>query len=174
MPKIDDLVNSGSAAVDIRLGTWFVTPRNTRLAVLNLVRKPEDHIDEAKLTKRHYVPFGGQFILHPRSFVLAATLEWIRLPADLAGYIHGRSSWGRRGLIIATASGIHPGFTGCLTLELTNLGEIPIEITPGMAICQLFFSTRLIQTATTVTGARLLACEDQFLEASNSTTSPNG
>jgi len=45
---------------------------------------------------------------------------------------------GRRGLIIATAAGVHPGFTGCLTLELTNVGEIPIAIKPGMTICQLF------------------------------------
>jgi dCTP deaminase len=50
----------------------------------------------------------------------------------------GKSSWGRRGLIIATAIGVHPGFKGCLTLELTNVGEIPVAIKPGMAVCQLF------------------------------------
>ena len=74
----------------------------------------------------------------PRSFVLGVTLEWIRLPKDLAGYVTAKSSWGRRGLIIATATGVHPGFTGCLTLELSNVGEIPIAIKPGMTICQLF------------------------------------
>jgi dCTP deaminase len=76
--------------------------------------------------------------LHPRNFVLGVTLEWLKMPPDLAGYIVGRSSWGRRGLIIATAAGVHPGFTGCLTLEITNLGEIPIEVRPGMAVSQLF------------------------------------
>ncbi|MCA9052009.1 MAG: dCTP deaminase, partial [Planctomycetaceae bacterium] len=81
------------------------------------------------------------FILHPRQFVLAVTLEWIRLPSNLAGYVVGRSSWGRHGLIIATATGVHPGFTGCLTLELTNVGEIPITIKPGTTICQVFLHT---------------------------------
>lgn len=93
---------------------------------------------EAQLTKQHFVPFGEPFILHPRAFVLAVTLEWIRLPSNIAGYVVGRSSWGRHGLIIATANGVHPGFTGCLTLELTNVGEIPITIKPGTTICQLF------------------------------------
>jgi dCTP deaminase len=65
-------------------------------------------------------------------------MEWMRIPSDLAGYVVGKSSWGRRGLVIATAVGIHPGFSGCLTLEITNLGEMPIKIMPGMQICQLF------------------------------------
>jgi len=65
-------------------------------------------------------------------------MEWIRLPANLAAYVIGRSSWGRHGLIIATATGVHPGFTGCLTLELSNVGEIPITIKPGTPICQIF------------------------------------
>src|SRR5260370_39654778 len=65
-------------------------------------------------------------------------MEWIRLPGDLGGYVVGKSSWGRRGLVIATAVGVHPGFSGCLTLEITNLGELPISIQPGMQICQLF------------------------------------
>ena len=60
------------------------------------------------------------------------------MPTNLAGYVIGRSSWGRRGLIIATAAGVHPGYTGCLTLELTNVGEIPMAIKPGFPICQLF------------------------------------
>src|SRR5204863_735414 len=96
---------------------------------------------EANLTKSHYVSFGSRFILHPRNFVLGVTLEWLRLPSDLAGYVVGRSSWGRRGLIIATAAGVHPGFTGCLTLELSNVGEIPIAVKPGVSICQLFLHT---------------------------------
>jgi dCTP deaminase len=137
-PDFTELAESGAAAVDLRLGTWFVISRHTRVPYLKVERSPQDRVDEARLVRSHYVPFGKEFMLHPQSFVLAATLEWVRLPSQLAGYIIGRSSWGRRGLIIATASGIHPGFTGCLTLELTNVGDVPIEITPGMAICQLF------------------------------------
>ena len=56
----------------------------------------------------------------------------------MAGYVIGKSSLGRRGLIIATATGFHPGFSGTLTLELSNVGKVPISIKPGMKICQLF------------------------------------
>jgi len=93
------------------------------------------------LVKYVYVPFGESFVLHPKSFVLGSTLEWIRLPANRGGYVTARSSWGRYGLIIATATGIHPGFSGCLTLELANVGEIPIVIKPGTTIAQLFIHT---------------------------------
>jgi len=134
MPDLAELRKSGSAAIDMRLGTWITTPRHTRVAFLSVDPSP----NEPQILRYHYVRFGTKFFLHPRNFVLAATLEWLRLPANLAGYIIGRSSWGRRGLIIATASGVHPGFVGCLTLELTNLGELPIELRPGMRICQLF------------------------------------
>jgi dCTP deaminase len=64
-------------------------------------------------------------------------LEWLRLPHDIAGQIVGKSTWGRRGLVVETASMIHPGFSGCLTLELTNLGEIPVVLRPGMAVAQV-------------------------------------
>jgi dCTP deaminase len=77
-------------------------------------------------------------VLHPGKFVLGITLEWLRLPGDLAGYVTGKSSLGRRGLIIETAAGVQPGFAGCLTLELANVGEIPVKLVPGMKICQLF------------------------------------
>ena len=94
-----------------------------------------------EVRKKYFVPFGEQFILHPGRFVLGSTLEWIRLPASVAGYITGKSSLGRRGLIIETAAGIHPGFSGCLALELANVGEVPVAIEPGMPICQIFLHT---------------------------------
>jgi dCTP deaminase len=99
---------------------------------------PESQLPESQLIETHYVPFGDEYYLHPQAFVLGITLEWIRLPGNLAAYVIGKSSLGRRGLIIATATGVHPGFRGCLTLELGNLGETPIAITPGMKICQIF------------------------------------
>jgi dCTP deaminase len=133
-----DLRDRSAASIDLRLGTWFVTPRVNKVPYLNVLDESKSEAVEAPSLKSHYVPFGDKFILHPRNFVLGVTLEWIRMPSFLGGYIVGRSSWGRRGLIIATAAGVHPGFTGCLTLELTNLGEIPIEIRPGMAVSQLF------------------------------------
>jgi len=137
-PPIEQLRESGSASLDIRLGTWFSTPRHTRASVLRVYPEEAKEIDDSELMKMHYVPFGRDFILQPRSFILGATLEWLRMPRKLAGYVTARSSWGRRGLIIATAVGVHPGFTGCLGLELSNLGEIPIALQPGLAVCQLF------------------------------------
>jgi dCTP deaminase len=131
-PNLDELRKTGAASIDLRLGTWFVSLRQARMTHLGL----DD--PAAQLVKMHYVPFRDTYVLHPRTFVLAVTLEWIRLPKDLAAYVTGRSTWGRRGLIIATATGVHPGFKGCLTLELSNVGEVPISVEPGWPICQLF------------------------------------
>src|SRR5262245_22414172 len=128
-PEAARLRASGSAAIDLRLGTWFVVLRQARNPILSVLDESAPG-EEHRLTKMHYVPFGGEFVLHPRSFVLGVTLEWVRLPRNLAGYVIGRSSWGRRGLVIATAAGVHPGFTGCLTLELGNIGEVPIGVKP--------------------------------------------
>ena len=137
-PDLDHLRKSGAASIDIRLGCWFLAFRSSSAVLFDVYDKSADTPNEAKLTKSHYVPFGDGFILHPKEFVLAVTLEWIRLPADRAAYVIGRSSWGRHGLIIATATGVHPGFTGCLTLELSNVGEIPIRVKPGTTVCQIF------------------------------------
>jgi dCTP deaminase len=135
-PDIEKLKTAGSASVDLRLGTWFVTLRQARVPYLE-VSESASGSAFPQFTKTHFVPFGKKYYLHPRAFVLGTTLEWIRLPRNLAGYVIGRSTWGRRGLIIATATGVHPGYTGCLTLELTNVGELPVEIKPGMSICQI-------------------------------------
>lgn len=137
-PNLDDLRKSGAASFDVRLGCWFLACRPSRAGLFDVYQDHAGIPNEAKLAKSHYVPFGDEFILHPRAFVLGVTLEWIRLPRNRAAYVIGRSSWGRHGLIIATATGVHPGFTGCLTLELSNVGEIPIKVKPGTTICQLF------------------------------------
>lgn len=138
-PDLEKLKVDGSASVDLRLGCWFGIARHSRVPVFDVFEKGRGKVPaESARLKLHYVPFGGEFILQPRHFVLGVTLEWIRLPSNLAGYVIGKSSWGRHGLIIATATGVHPGFTGCLTLELSNVGEIPIAMRPGMSICQLF------------------------------------
>jgi dCTP deaminase len=142
-PDITQLKKSGEAAVDLRLGTWFLTLRRSAHAVLQMNRSATRTDESAPALARafsemRYVPFGGTFVLHPRSFVLAITMEWIRMTRRHGGYVMGKSSRGRRGLVIETAPGVHPGFSGCLTLELANVGEIPIELTPGARICQLF------------------------------------
>ena len=137
-PDLSEMALECSASLDLRLGTWFVSTRLSRHALMDIYAENESSPTEENITHKHYVPFGKKFILHPHCFVLAATLEWIRMPNSHAGYVTGKSSWGRRGLVIETAPGVHPGFTGCLTLEIANVGEIPIALMPGTKICQLF------------------------------------
>jgi len=127
-------------------GKVGITPQAAH-AVLNELQKDghlalsEDPSTEQNITTKHYVPLGRDFILHPNAFVLAATLEWLRMPRKLCGFVTGKSSWGRRGLIIETAPGVHPGFVGCLTLEIANVGEMPIRLITGTKICQLYLHT---------------------------------
>jgi dCTP deaminase len=131
---------SGQCAIDVRLGQKFVIPRRTKLDVLDHIS--EDHpVNVRRYKDEHYVLLGDYFVLHPRQFVLGETLEWVNLPRGYAAYVIGRSSWGRDGLIIATATGVHSGFSGVLTLEITNLGEIPVRLYPGLTIAQLFIHT---------------------------------
>jgi deoxycytidine triphosphate deaminase len=102
-------------------------------------RNSENEDEEALIgyLRKTCLPLGGEFVLHPRQFALAATLEYIRLPRGLAGHVVGRSRWARVGLIIAMATFVHPGYSGCLTLELQNLGDIPMRLSPGFPIAQL-------------------------------------
>lgn len=137
-PDTDLIRRSGSGSIDLRLGTWFMVTKESRHSLLDIYAKSDKQPSEHDICDKHYVPLGGFFILHPHSFVLAATLEWIKMPKGLCGYVTGKSSWGRRGLIIETAPGVHPGFAGCLTLELANVGTIPIKLVTGTNICQLF------------------------------------
>ena len=137
-PQFGESGKLGAASVDLRLGCWFGALRRNRVTHLDFLDPSASEQNTDRPLKMHYVPFGQKFVLHPRDFILAATLEWVRMPAKLAGYVIGRSSWGRRGLIIETAAGVHPGFTGCLTLELSNVGQVPIVLTPGVEICQVF------------------------------------
>ena len=89
-PDLTELRESGSASVDLRLGTWFVTPRQARMSHLDIIG---GETTQAQFTKTSYVPFGSEYYLHPRSFVLGVTLEWVRLPKGFAGYLVGKSSW---------------------------------------------------------------------------------
>ena len=129
---------SGAASMDLRLGCWFLVGRPGKIGIHDIYTKGKSMPSETKLSKSFFVPFGDHFIIQPHAFILGITLEWIRLPCNRAAYVIGKSSWGRHGLIIATATGVHPGFTGCLTLELANIGDIPVTIKPGTRICQLF------------------------------------
>jgi dCTP deaminase len=139
-PSVEEIRSSGAASVDLRLGRWFLQLREGRTALLD-PSKRDGRDDESSFPRTVFVRFGDKFILHPRKFILGITLEWLKLPSRIGGYVTGKSSWGRRGLVIETAAGIHPGFSGCLTLELGNMGEVPIALIPGMRICQIFLHT---------------------------------
>lgn len=133
----DSQAKEGECSIDVRLGQRFRLPGRTKLDGLDHLSSSHRE-DVERYNEDHHVPLGDYFVLHPRQFVLGGTLEWIRLPADLSAYVVGRSSWGRDGLIVATAIGIHPNYSGIITLELTNIGEIPIRLYPGSSIAQLF------------------------------------
>jgi len=125
----------GRGAVDLRLGSEFLLLRRTQRPGLHPGKDSQQEVDD--MQERVVVPFGDELWLHPRHFILAATLEYLAVPDDLAAYVVGRSSWGRLGLIVATAVFVHPGFRGCLTLELVNDGDSPIALSPGVCIAQL-------------------------------------
>ncbi|MBS7287967.1 MAG: dCTP deaminase [Candidatus Freyarchaeota archaeon] len=127
-------VSAGS--VDLRLGTEFIITKRTKYSLLD----PARHDIEAEIAQyqeKIHVPFREKLILRPNQLILGSTLEYIKLPGDLMGYVIGRSSWGRLGLIIATATLVSPGYTGVLTLELVNLGEADIALYPAARIAQL-------------------------------------
>ena len=146
-----------SNSIDLRLGRWFLAIQQTRTAAVDFRYAKDSDEFEPGEGKMHYVPFGRQFVIHPGRFVLAITLEWVSVPETLGGYITGKSSLGRRGLIIETAAGLHPGFSGCIALEISNCGEVPLALVPGMRICQVFFhrlSRRSPNNETTFGGRR--------------------
>lgn len=131
-------LDDSSAAIDIRLGTKFIVPQRANVAFID-VNEQDFNKKFSESVETVYIPYGKPLILHPRHFVLGNSLEYFRLPKNLSGYVVSRSSWGRMGLVVATAIGIHPGFFGVLCLELTNSSEVPISIYPGLTIAQVFF-----------------------------------
>lgn len=139
-PIIDkgEQISESSAAIDIRLGNKFIVPQRANVPFID-VREENFIADFKKSTETVYVPYGKPLTLHPRHFVLGNSLEYFRFPLNLSGYVVSRSSWGRLGLVVATAIGIHPGFFGVLCLELSNSGEVPISLYPGLTIAQVFF-----------------------------------
>jgi dCTP deaminase len=94
-----------------------------------------------QLTELEQIDEVNPFILHPGEFVLAVTMERVEIPSDLVGRLDGKSSLGRLGLIVhSTAGFVDPGFQGRLTLELTNVANLPITLYYGMPVSQISFS----------------------------------
>lgn len=129
-PYDDKMVQPSS--VDIRLDRYFRVFDNTRYTHID----PSMQQDE--LTSLVEANGDEPFVLHPGEFVLGSTFERVRLPDDLAGRLEGKSSLGRLGLLThSTAGFIDPGFNGHITLELSNVANLPITLWPGMKIGQL-------------------------------------
>lgn len=124
------------ASVDIRLGNDFVVTRRGNIDKLDAAA---DAVGEHRYQTKHFVNFKECFYLHPHELVLAGTLEYFRLPTTVAASVTSRSQWGRAGLVIATATAVHPGFAGTITLELLNLGEVPLVLYPGTSVAQIVF-----------------------------------
>ena len=127
----------GDASIDVRLSNQFIV---FRMHTFGVFQPYDTHAAKLRIMQeRQVVKFGTQFVLHPGMLALGCTFEYICLPADIECQVEGRSSWARLGLQIATATSVEPGFKGVITLELSNLGTIPIELYPGVRIAQLFF-----------------------------------
>jgi dCTP deaminase len=122
------------SSVDLHVDRFFRTFHNARHPFIDVKRPMED------LTELVEVTGDEAFILHPGEFVLGSTLEYVRLPNDLVARLEGKSSLGRLGLLIhSTAGYVDPGFEGHLTLELSNVANLPITIYPAMKIGQISF-----------------------------------
>jgi dCTP deaminase len=131
-PFDPDLIQPSS--IDVRVDRRFRVFHNARYPYID-VRQPMDDLTEAVT-----VPGDRPFILHPGEFVLGQTLERVTLPDDLVARLEGKSSLGRLGLLIhSTAGFVDSGFSGNLTLELSNVANLPITIYHGMPIGQISF-----------------------------------
>ncbi|MBN1766042.1 MAG: hypothetical protein JW860_12340 [Sedimentisphaerales bacterium] len=131
-------------AIDLSLGCYF------RLPVVSGIECIKPHEEDGHNVEDHYPelihrPFrkknhgrkDSTIILQPRHTILASTLEYIKIPGDMSGQILTKSSWARIFVSIASAPWIHPYYRGCLTLEICNMGSVPVELEVGKAIAQL-------------------------------------
>ena len=120
------------SSVDVRLDKYFRVFENHKYSVI------DPSIEQPELTREVVADGDEPFILHPGEFVLASTYEVITLPDDIAGRLEGKSSLGRLGLLThSTAGFIDPGFSGHITLELSNVANLPVKLFAGMKIGQL-------------------------------------
>jgi dCTP deaminase len=130
-----NLTDLQPSSLDLHLGSDFRVFRNTRYVFIDPCQSQPD------LTELIEASTVDPFVLHPGEFALGSTLERVKLPDDLLGRLEGKSSLGRLGLMIhSTAGYVDPGWDGFLTLELSNVANLPILLTPGMKIGQISFN----------------------------------
>ena len=135
-PKSDLKIQLGTSSLDLRLGYHFRVFKHRRRPFVD----PMDPETMKDMTEEIKISSKEPYVIQPDEFVLASILEWVELPDDISARIDGRSSLGRLGLVIhSTAGHIDAGFKGSITMEMTNIGMMPILLYPKMRICQLVF-----------------------------------
>lgn len=135
-PTPDFKLQLGSCSIDLRLGNVFRVFEHSKHAFIDPLNK---NISK-EITREIKVKDKERFIIQPGDFVLATTMEYIEVPDDLTGRLEGRSSIGRMGLVIhSTAANIECGFRGHITLEIANMGKMPVALYPKMRICSISF-----------------------------------
>ncbi|AIS31367.1 MULTISPECIES: dCTP deaminase [Methanobacterium] len=126
------------SSVDLRIGNEFKGFRIIRKPCID----PLDKSDLESYMESFHLEQGEAFIIHPGEFALATTYEAVKLPDDLVARVEGRSSMGRLGITMhVTAGYIDPGFEGKITLEISNIGKMPVALYTGQRVCQIVFET---------------------------------
>lgn len=135
-PEPDLSSQLGSCSIDLRLGTTFRIFNHSRHSFIDL----REGFDVDEVMKTIEVPENESFVMQPGEFVLATTVEHLEIADDLMGRMEGRSSLGRIGIIVHGTAGVFdPGWRGKPTMELGNLGRMPVALYPGMRICSFNF-----------------------------------
>jgi dCTP deaminase len=135
-PVIDYETQLGTCSIDLRLGNLFRVFEHSKFPFIDL----RNGVDVDQVMREVTVADGDSFVLHPGQFVLGMTMESMELAPDILARLEGRSSLGRLGIIVhGTASVFDPGWVGNATLELGNVGIIPVGLYPGMRICSFTF-----------------------------------
>lgn len=135
---IEDDKQIQPSSVDLRLGDEF---KGFKIVTKPFI-DPFDKIDLESYMDLLTVEEGEPFIIHPGEFTLATTYEYVKIPDDIVARVEGRSSMGRLGITMhVTAGYIDPGFEGKITLEISNIGKMPVALYPGQRVCQIVFET---------------------------------
>ena len=122
------------SGIDLRLGNEFRLFKTSSTPIIDTKVQTDGYTEVVRIED------DKQFIIHPGEFVLGTTKEYIKMADNLMGVVDGRSSLGRLGIIVhSTSAGINPGWEGIFTLEISNVGKIPVALYPGMRVCKLVF-----------------------------------
>lgn len=126
-----------ASSMDLRLGKFFKVYNHQEISILD-PKKMSGEILTTSYERDKETPF----IVHPGDFVLGVTAEKVTLPSDIVARVEGRSSLGRLGIVVhSTAGFVDAGFSGTITLEISNLNTVPVALYPDMRVCQLAFET---------------------------------